>query len=857
MRAMPACERTSPWVLLYAVDAAIAVSDVAGVVIHANAPLAALTGIPVDHLIGSQAAALFDAAGRDELEGLMAEVARDFVCRETRMALAHGRPQVLTARISLRAAAGANDPWVIWTVTAAPPAPGPSQVPNPASEAAIWGDQVGLWNFDVTTDEVHWSNDWCRGMDLDPCEGPDHVARWNSRIHPDDLAAATSSIDEVIEGRTDLYEAEYRLRNRRGEWRWVLSRGRACTRDADARALRLAGVSIDIDARKRAEIALREAEERLETAVWGSRVGLWDRGLDGQFRFLNDWGERFDIDHCNGPDQSVRWRAQIHPQDAQHHARIKDDFYRGGADQYDIEYRVRTRGGEWRWLLERGRALTRDPLGNAERIVGVCIDIEEQKQLQARLQASQAQLETAIAGSDVGLWDWNLSSGSMTWLSDWPERFGIAGDSRVTRHTDWLERVHPDDRSSAAATIAAGRDHREAEYRVATSRGEFRWIHERRRIIERDAQGRASRMVGACLDVHARREAEELLRTQAKILETMREGVVLIDAAGRIALTNPAFAHMFGFEARELMGTSITDLLAEQRSGAANTDRLLRKLLRRTDTRNVGFARQDGSEFTGEIVVAMLRLSAGRKWLMVVEDVSDRKRLEQEVLDISNRERLRIGYELHDGICQELTGVALILRGIATHLQRGTTPTHQHIEDIVGLVNNAIDGARAMARGLSPLTVDRGGLLTALDVLVRRLRQTSGIKVTLQVRMAPDGGLDESTAAHLYRIAQEALQNAVKHSGADAVVVRLRSVGENVHLSIWDNGAGMASRPHETGGMGLKIMDYRARMIGGVLQVESRRGRGTCVRCLCPLWVPGDTGDNGPMPRTLAGSTLL
>jgi len=957
----------SPWSLFDAVNTAIAVTEANGTVVYANHLLADLTATPASAIVGSTVFRLFDGNRRRELTQLHAEALATPALKQIRVDSAQGSANPFSVRLALRRSDEPNAGFVVWTVFGTDSAIWQER----PLELALRGLEVGLWNWDITTDTVTWINDWCARNDLDPCEGAGHSVRWLDRIHPNDLPF-TTSFEGLIEGLTDLHESEYRLKTLAGGWRWVLCRGRATVRHAGGRAMRITGVTIDIDARKRAELALREAEVRLETAVWGGDIGLWDKGSDGQFRFLNDWCDRLDIDYpCDGRNQYARWRAQIHPEDVQRHALAKDDFYRGGADLYDIQYRVRTRTGHWRWLLERGKVLSRDRDGAAERIVGVCIDISEhkrteaalhdaedryelaiqaarlpvweyevstdtvrgnvywhravgydlndeeagrrteswmsdvhpedaprhanvfaghladasgfyqnefrirlpdgqyrwlldrarvvkrnsagearkvigisididsQKQLQASLRASQAQIETAIHGSDLGLWDWNVDTGDMNWLSDWPERFGIDVKTNPTRRRDWLARVHPDDPCGAGADVEAAifseRDEDEREYRVLNSSGQWRWVHVRAKVVERDPCGRPRRVVGACIDVNTRRRAEELLRTQAKILETMREGVVLIDFSGRVELANPAFKSMFRCVAEDLIGCSIADLLTtvERRSASAPAN-WVERLRDQIGTRDFVFRRRDGTTFTGEVLRATLVLAAGKRWLIVVQDVSERKRLEREVLDIGNRERRRFGHELHDGLCQELTGVALMLRSIATHLRRDVLPTDRQLGEIVALINGAIEGARAMARGLSPVTIDRGGLLSALDVLVHRARQSSGIEVRLHVRMPPDWTIAEPTATHLYRIAQEALNNAVKHAGARTITVALRTIDDDLQLSVSDNGAGLPAGTARSDGMGLKIMDYRARMIGGYMDIAPRRRGGTRVRCVCP-----------------------
>jgi len=837
-------------------------------------------------------------------------------------------------------------------------------------ELAVWGTQVGFWDVNAVSDEMHWWNDWCASIDVDPCEGLEHTLHWNEQIHPDDLPF-TMSYEALIEGRTDVYEAEYRLRTRKGEWRWVLCRGRATARDSNGRALRVAGVTIDIDARKRTELALRESEVRLKAAVWGTDIGLWESGPDGDYAWFDNWNDRFDIEECQGPNQERRWRERIHPEDIDRYVRAGDAAASGLTDHYVAEYRILTRSGAWRWIHERGKVSTRDPTGKALHYVGVClcldeqkkleaalraaenqydlavsaarlpvweydvetdtftgnnywrhavgrdpadegvenrketwlsdvhpediaqlervyageaakengffqaeyriqlpngefrwlldrgrvlertfdgqplkvvgisVDIDVQKRLQAALREGEARLETAVGGSDIGLWDWAVGSDALRWLSDWPLRKGIKETPQPSTYQDLLASAHPENRkrldADARDIISGGRDAVEMDYRIKSVQGEWRWIQVRARVVERDRSGRAQRIVGACIDVDARRRTEEMLRTQATILETMREGVVLFDRVGRIELTNPAFERLFHCTAADLTGFLISDFLHERQASKTalfGGDRPLNRL--RDGTCDVVFRRKDDSEFTGEVLTAPIALASGERRLAVVWDISERKRLEQEILDIANSERRRLGHELHDGICQELAGVALMLRSIATNLQRDVRPTDRQLEEIVALVNNAIENARAMAHGLSPVTLDGGGLEPALKALVRRARETYRISVRLRLKVSADLTMNDATASHLYRITQEAINNAVKHGGARAVTVTLQADDYNVRLSVSDDGIGLPADTGSSPGMGLKIMDYRARLMGGVIDVAARRGGGTRVQCICP-----------------------
>jgi len=595
--------------------------------------------------------------------------------------------------------------------------------------------------------------------------------------------------------------------------------------------------------KKNMEAALRKAEDRYDLAINAAQLPVWeyDQATDtvtGNIYWHRAVGH--DLTEAEARQRKETWLSDIHPEDIARHQCVYRDHAVDDNGLCQSEFRIKLPNGDYRWLLDRARVVERAADGQPLKVVGISVDIDAQKRLQAALREGEARLETAIGGSDIGLWDWAVGSGALRWLSDWPLRKGLKATLQPSTYPELLASTHPEDRkrldADARAVISGGRDVIEMDYRFQSLQGEWLWVQFRAKVVERDRRGRAQRIVGACIDVDARRRAEEMLRTQATILETMREGIVLIDVTGCIELSNPAFDRMVGYPAGGLAGCSIGTLLSGGQPGQPQRiiERLVEALRNQTGACDILFRRRDGTEFTGEVVTAAIALASGKRWLAVVQDVSERKRLEQEVLDIANRERRRFGHELHDGLCQELTGVALMLRSIATHLRRNLLPTHRQIEDLIALVTGAIDSARAMAHGLSPVTLDRGGLVSALSALAHRARESYGVDVRLRSKVSPGLTIDEATASHLYRIAQEAINNAAKHGHARAITVTLQAHDDKVQLSVSDDGIGLPDGAIHGPGMGLKIMAYRARMINGVVDVAPRRGGGTRVQCVCP-----------------------
>ncbi|HMB95191.1 MAG TPA: sensor histidine kinase [Tepidisphaeraceae bacterium] len=206
--------------------------------------------------------------------------------------------------------------------------------------------------------------------------------------------------------------------------------------------------------------------------------------------------------------------------------------------------------------------------------------------------------------------------------------------------------------------------------------------------------------------------------------------------------------------------------------------------------------------------------------------------LEQKILDISDAERRRIGQDLHDGLGQHLTGVAFLSKALQQRLASRALPEAADANKIVMLVSESIGQTRALAKGLSPIGLEEGGLSVALSQLAASTSSVFGIECSCQFN---DGieVMDFASGTHLYRIAQEAINNAIRHGKATQIEIALESYDHQLRLTVQDNGSGIMPRI-DHGGMGLQIMGFRARMIGGSLQVE-RQNIGTAVTCSVPL----------------------
>ena len=214
----------------------------------------------------------------------------------------------------------------------------------------------------------------------------------------------------------------------------------------------------------------------------------------------------------------------------------------------------------------------------------------------------------------------------------------------------------------------------------------------------------------------------------------------------------------------------------------------------------------------------------------VVRDVTDRETLEKEVVESSNRVQMRIGQDIHDGLGQHLTGISFLSRALEKNLASKGMPEATEAAEISKLVIEALSQTRNLARGLFPVEVESDSLSPSLKDLARTVEQLFNICCTVECE---DGVAvrDRVSSTHLFRLAQEAVNNAVKHGKANRVAIRLQRVDGRLVLGIVDDGIGLPKDGIKRSGLGLRIMTYRAQKIGGTLEIKPGESGGTAVSC--------------------------
>jgi PAS domain S-box-containing protein len=842
-------------------------------------------------------------------------------------------------------------------------------------ETAAWGAGIGLWETNFITDTTRWFNDWCDRHDIDPCDGTEHVTRWDENLHPDEGPEATRKFSEHLAGKAEYYDAEYRIKTRGGEWRWVFERGRVVERDARGKALRMLGVCMDLDETKVAERRANARNERVEAALQLTTAGVWDWDVEHNLTNHTDGYYRvFGVDPAFGRANIKTWRVLLGTDPEQEIERFRERLLRvdSAAQVLETEYRFRHTDGSWHWALDRAYVVDRAPDGSTRRVLGLVVDITARKIRETALSAADQRFRAIARELRCVIYEIDAETSLST--GEGVERVLGYNNSELPRPADWAALVHEDDQPLLRQWFDRGAESMVAlQYRIRHRDGHYVTLLDSPCVV-RDAAGKVVRIVGVAIDISEQADAQQALRasqellqmvaagtsdwlilvdtdrrvqfinrgirahsresiigqrldeiavpedrpsilaaltqvlktgepmdlqlassgndgrvfdsriravgtqgavtgaviniteitdrqaaqhlreTQARMFELLHEGVVVIDINNMIRMANPAFERMFGFQAGAAVGTSIDDLITQP--PGMRRDRFDQQLLG-TITEPPGLSpvefkcrRRDGTTFDAACVATLTHVDAETHRLAVITDVTERRGLEREILEIAGREQLRIGSDLHDGLGQDLTGVALMLRSVVAQLRKENSTTRTDVEDIISLVNGAIESTRAMARGLAPVGADRGGLIAGLQSMAVRGMERYGVRAHFNTSLKEPLTLDDGAATHLYRIAQEAFTNAIRHGRVTQVTIDLATAEGTLTLSVQDNGRGFDERNASNNGMGLKLMRYRAQMLGGDVMIASNKGGGVIVRCTCPHRPPasGDSVPRGGFP---------
>jgi PAS domain S-box-containing protein len=320
--------------------------------------------------------------------------------------------------------------------------------------------------------------------------------------------------------------------------------------------------------------------------------------------------------------------------------------------------------------------------------------------------------------------------------------------------------------------------------------------------------------------------SENFYRT---LFENSGTATIVIEEDTTVSMINSDFANFTGYNRDEIIGRSWTLYVADDDIARLLEYHRRRRLDPVLAPRNYEFKIRNKDGGLLHIYMTIAMIPGTNQSIASMVDITALKQLEKEVLDVSERERQKIGYELHDDLGQHLIGIDVMTKVLGNRLQGLSPDEARYALEINQLVKEAIEKTRRLARGLCPVHLTSLGLESSLEELAETTSGIFSISCTFDCpRHIPIR--DNTLATHLYYIAKESIHNAIEHGHASRITIELLDSSGTVSLSIMDNGVGITDTS-KVSGIGLRIMNYRARMIGAMLRIESEPGGGTLVTC--------------------------
>ena len=421
---------------------------------------------------------------------------------------------------------------------------------------AIEGAKLGVWDWDIEADEVEYNDRWAEILGMSPEDADYDIEFREENAHPDDLPEVNRKLEEHLADVTERFEAEYRMRTADDDWRWIRTVGQVVERDDDGAAKRVVGIHMDVDDRKRREEETRRLKERLDLAVEGAKLGVWDRDIEaGEVTYNDEWLEILELSPEEAEADISFWGERVHPDDRTEVERSVENHIKGETDRIDAEYRMRTGDGDWRWIHSIGHVAERGDDGRAKRTVTVHIDVDERKRTERELEEER----DMFADGPAVVFKWGAGEGWLVeYVSENVENILGYTKQEMEGHVVFADLIHDDDIADVEeqeAKVAGGeRENIRVEpYRVTTKDGETRWVMETTKGVREN--GEIDHYLGYLVDVTERKEREKELERYEAFIQNSSDSITHVDEDGTILYRNPSTERVED-EPVEMEGTS-------------------------------------------------------------------------------------------------------------------------------------------------------------------------------------------------------------------------------------------------------------------------------------------------------------
>jgi PAS domain S-box-containing protein len=724
------------------------------------------------------------------------------------------------------------------------------------AEAALRASEARYRSYIDVTSDIAWVTDadgkvvedipaWREftGQTYEEVKG----SGWMKAVHPDDVERTVAAWQQAVATKGD-YAIEYRIRRDDGVYRCLLARG-VPVMDEKGDVREWVGTCTDITERKRSEEALRESEDKFKTLAEESldTIVIHDgkKVIEVNKAFGKIWGWE--------PQEAIG--ADISEFMTDESLKTIEERIKSGYDRpYEV---VGIRRDGIRFPLE----ITGKPIrykGRPARI-GTARDVTERKETEEALLESEERLQAALHAAGLGVWDWDVVNGRVTWAGHEAELFGLAESEFDGRYESFEKRVHPEDLSGLRAAVKKSQDEKTEyvyEYRIVRPDGSVHWLQGTGRW-QYDDKGRPVRLLGVARDITVRKQAERALQESEirfrELFEAMSSGVAVYEAINDgedfiFTNVNRAVERIEKVRRAELIGKRVTEAFPGVKE--FGLFEVFQRVWRTGQPERHPISLYKDKRLTHWVENYVYKLPSG-KIVAVYDDVTERKIAEKKLRDYheklkalrlssllaEERERQNVARGLHDDIGQKLALAKLNLKSALQNGNGNISP--EAAEKLCQDIDAMIERVRSLTFELSNPVLTELGLEAALERhLAREVRGKCGIEYELckcgQLRQ-----LDEDLAMCLFRSVRELLNNVIKHSGAKKVNLDVRRCEGQIVITVEDDGAGfeqpqVSLQIGDGGTFGLFSVKEQIESFGGRLKIESQVGRGSKFTIVVP-----------------------
>ncbi|HWL14836.1 MAG TPA: PAS domain-containing protein [Opitutus sp.] len=451
-------------------------------------------------------------------------------------------------------------------------------------QLALRASRYGVWDWDPATGHLIWDDRLFEIYGVDRTAFPGTHQGWLDLLHPEDRPRAEAVEQEALRFGREEFDNEFRIVLADGFVRYIEMHA-YIRRDEQGQAVRVVGMDRDVTAEKQTLEALRMAEERWQLAIEGTNDGVWDWNIPTGITYHDQrWSQMLGYDVGEIPDTIESWNSLIHPDDLPACLSATDDHFARRTPLYHHEYRMRTKQGDWKWILDRGKVVTRDAQGRPIRMVGMHTDVTARKNLEQKLHQFE-QLATQVSElAQIGGWELDLDTMQLAWSVQVRRIHEVQPGYRPTVHSS-IEFFAPEARDIVSTAMKAAMTHGrhyDLELPLITATGRRIWVRALTRAEMRDHK--PVRLIGALQDISSRRDSEEARRKLEFQLFQAQKMETLGTLAGGIAHDfNNLLTGIMGYQelVADVLGDNTTahDYLAQARGASIRARELVEQIL--------------------------------------------------------------------------------------------------------------------------------------------------------------------------------------------------------------------------------------------------------------------------------------